>query len=181
MNEYGILFYLLSRHRYENEDNKMELIGSNSEDLCNKLGYTGKLATIQLKNILIQFSEDISPFGLKIQQNPFNNYWYLTQAEDIQDFFKANPVFDRKRLAATLSTIISLCLIHSGPVEMALIKKIRKKKDIHTDIEELISMQLIIQKGSLIRIHPNMGYYLDIDKFSDYMEKEAHHEISQVK
>ncbi|WP_371801650.1 hypothetical protein [Candidatus Lokiarchaeum ossiferum] len=174
LNEYAILFHLLSRQQSDNSLPGKILIGSHSEELKEKLGMKGKIGQDQYQRLLEQFAENIKPFGLKIRQNPFNHYWYLTQNQDIQNIFAGNPFSNKTRLAATFTVILSLCLINSGSTDLGTIQKVRKKMDIQGDVEELCQLYLLKQSGNQVKIHENVGYYLDLDQFSQFMETEAY-------
>ena len=174
LNEYSILFHLLTQQKFESSSPNKLFIGARVEEIKEKLKMTGKYSQDQFHEIMAQFSQNIHPFGLVVRQNPFNQFWYLTQNQDIQSFFKSNPFQNKPRLAATFATILSLCLITSGSTDISALRKIRQKKDVQSDIDELVHLQLIEQSGNRINMHVNIGYYLDIELFSKYMEKEAH-------
>lgn len=181
LNEYSILFHLLSRQKNDHILPHKLIIGSHFDELKEKLGLTGKNAQDQFQKLLGQFAENIQPFGLKISQNPFNQHWYLTQNQDIQKILAGNPFSNKTRLAATFTVILSLCLINSGPTDLASIQKMRKKLDIQADVEELCQLNLLIQSGNQVKIHENVGYYLDLDLFSEFMETEAYRAVNLSK
>jgi hypothetical protein len=186
MNEYSILVHLLTRNSSESVKNsnvdpkikspakyKTIKIGAVESDIHKALSLTGRNAKIQFNQLLSEFSRVIQPFGMVIKQNPFDKHWFLTQNSEIHEFFKANPFSNKSRLAATLFTIISLCFIHSGSVDIQTIQKIRKKKDIQTDLTELVQQGFILLDENNVSIHPNLGYYIDLDQFLVMLEQNS--------
>lgn len=175
MNQYSILMYLLSKTEKETIDINYKIIGATEEELCEQLHFTGKYAKIKLYKLMEQFDKSINVFNLQIKQNPFNLRWYLTQSSEIEDFFKSNPFSGKTRLAATLFVVLSLCLTNSGKTDITSIQKLRKKKDIKDDLQELDTLNFItLEKNSnQISIHPNLGYYMDLENFMTFLEKKA--------
>lgn len=178
MNEYSILFHLLSRQKSDSSSPTTLIVGASGDEIKENLGMGGKYSHHRFLSLLEQFSQNIQPFGLILRQNPFNHLWYLTQKQDVQNFFHTNPFQNKPRLAATFATILSLCLINSGSTDLSTIQKMRKKKDIQTDIDELVHLLLINQSGNQIKLHENVGYYMDVELFSQYMEKEAYQSMN---
>jgi len=145
--------------------------GCHSDELCKELKYTGKTAIMQLTQLMGSFSHAIHPFGLKIRQNPFNHYWYITEDVDIQEYFLNNPFENKIRLGATLAVIISLCLVHGGKIDYTTLQNARKKKDLSEDLKDLESQGFILLSENQIELSPNLGYYLNLDKFLKKIEK----------
>ncbi len=174
MNEYTILMHLLTRTKQGISNDKLDIIGASVEELCDNLHFTGKFAKIQLHELMDQFSKAISIFNLQLKQNPFNFRWYLTQSSEIEEIFNSNPFNGKPRIAATLCTVLSLCLTNSGKIDINSVKKIRNKKDIIKDLHELEKSNFIImeKKSNQISINPNLGYYLDIEGFLNLLENE---------
>ena len=174
MNEYTILMYLLTRSKQEISNDKLEIIGASEEELCDYLNFSGKFAKIRLHELMDQFTKSISIFNLQIKQNPFNFRWYITQSSEIQEFFKSNPFSGKPRIAATLCTVLSLCLTNSGQIDINTVQKIRNKKDIRKDLLELEKFNFINieKKGNQVSINPYLGYFMDIEGFLNLFETE---------
>ena len=174
MNEYTILMYLLTRTKQGISNDKPEIIGTSEEELCVSLHFTGKFAKIQLHELMDQFSKSISIFNLQLKQNPFNFRWYLTQSSEIEEFFSSNPFSGKPRIAATLCTVLSLCLTNSGKIDINSVQKIRNKKDIRKDLQELEKFNFINmeKKSNLISINPYLGYFMDIEGFLNILDNE---------
>ena len=174
MNEYTILMYFLTRTKQGISNDKPEIIGVSEEELCDHLQFTGKFAKIQLHELMDQFSKSISIFNLQLKQNPFNFRWYLTQSSEIEEFFNSNPFSGKPRIAATLCTVLSLCLTNSGKIDINSVQKIRNKKDIRKDLQELEKFNFINmeKKSNQISINPYLGYFMDIEGFLIILENE---------
>jgi len=174
MNEYTILMHMLTRTKQVISTEKNEIIGASEEELCDQLHFTGKFAKIQLHELMDQFSKSISIFNLQLKQNPFNFRWYITQSSEIGEFFNSNPFSGKPRIAATLYTVLSLCLTNSGKIDINSVQKIRNKKDIRKDLQELEKFNFINmeKKSNQISINPYLGYYLDIEGFLNILDKE---------
>ena len=172
MNEFGILMHLLSRSKTTSDVNHPILqYGCHSDELCKELKFTGKTAMNQLSQLMASFSHSIRPIGLQIRQNPFNHYWYIIEDVDIQEYFFNNPFENKIRLGATLSVIISLCLVHGGKIDYTTLQNARKKKDLSEDLKDLESQGFILLSENQIELSPNLGYYLNLDKFLKKIEK----------
>jgi hypothetical protein len=172
LNEFGILMHLLSRSRMTSDaKNPILQYGCHSDELCKELKFTGKTAIIQLTQLLASFSHAIHLIGLQIRQNPFNHYWYVTQDTDIQNYFLNNPFENKIRLGATLSVIISLCLVHGGKIDHVTLQNTRKKKDLSEDLKELETQGFIVVSKNQIELSPNLGYYLNLDLFLKNIDK----------
>ena len=174
MNEYTILMYLLTRTKQGISNDKPEIIGASEEELRDHLHFTGKFAKIQLQELMDQFSKSISIFNLQLKQNPFNFRWYITQSSEIEEFFNSNPFSGKPRIAATLCTVLSLCLTNSGKIDINSVQKIRNKKDIRKDLQELEKFNFINmeKKSNQISINPYLGYFMDIEGFLNFIENE---------
>ncbi|MHA1474452.1 MAG: hypothetical protein ACTSRX_07560 [Promethearchaeota archaeon] len=174
MNEYTILMYLLTRTKQGISTDKTEIIGASEEELCDHLHFTGKFTKIQLHELMDQFSKSISIFNLQLKQNPFNFRWYITQSSEIGEFFNSNPFSGKPRIAATLCTVLSLCLTNSGKIDINSVQKIRNKKDIRKDLQELEKLNFINmeKKSNQISINPYLGYFMDIEGFLNLFENE---------
>jgi len=172
LNEFGILMQLLSRSKVISDvKNPILHYGCHTDELCKELKFTGKTAMIQLSQLMTSFSRAIRPFNLQIRQNPFNHYWYITQDADIQNFFGNNPFQDKIRLGATLSVIISLCLVHGEKIDYVTLQNTRKKKNISEDLKDLESQGFIILSENQIELSPNLFYYLNVDRFLNNIEQ----------
>jgi hypothetical protein len=145
--------------------------GATEAELCEALNYTGKHATTMLKELLYKFSQAVGVFGLVVRQNVFTKNWFVTIKSEIQEFFQANPFLYKKRVAATLCTVLLLALTQGGSTSLQQVQEIRQKKDITDDIDELIQMQFIQREGATLTIDPNLAYYLDLDAFIKYMDQ----------
>ncbi|MHA1765910.1 MAG: hypothetical protein DRO88_06935 [Promethearchaeia archaeon] len=174
MNEFTILMHLLSQTKQSPSSNSFEILGASEEELCDYLNYTGKLAKIKLHELMDQFSKSIAIFNLELKQNPFNFRWYLSQSSETEEFFNSNPFSGKPRIAATLCTILSLCLVNSGKTNIDSIQKLRNKKDIRDDIKELEKLKFVNvqKKGNQVSINPYLGYFMDIEAFLDLMGSE---------
>ena len=173
MNELGILLHILSQRTPITKTNWINSeFGATEEEICKTLKFEGKNQRTQFLNILKEFTNFIMPLNLEVRQNMFNQKWFLTQQNTIQEFFKTNPFLNKKRLAATMIIIISLCITQNGETTISEIKKIRKKKDITDDLKDLEELNLITQDDqNNISLHPNIGYYVNIDQFLEILEK----------
>ncbi len=173
MNEYSILFYLLSKTSPNADYPDFQQLGESEEKICEALKYTGKVAHIRFQRILEEFSRNVQPFGLIIRKNPFNNCWFLIQSSEIQEFFHANPFEDKNRLPATLCIIIALALTQSDSISIDKIKELRKKKDITEDLETLEDLNFIIIEENRVYLHPNLGYFLNFETFLEDLAKKS--------
>ena len=81
MNEYSILFNLLTQRASENG---VDTIGVPEKKLLEVLKFTGKNDNIRLHKKLEEFSKNIHIFGLKLRRNPI---WPVAQNEQ----FRAQP------------------------------------------------------------------------------------------
>ena len=174
MNEYTILMHLLTRTKQGDSNDHLEIIGSSEEELCDNLKFSGKFAKIQLHELMDQFSKSISIFNLQLKQNPFNFRWYITQSSEIEELFNSNPFSGKPRIAATLCTVLSLCLTNYGKIDINSVQKIRNKKDIRKDLHELEKFNFINieKKGNQVSINPYLGYFMDIEGFLNLFENE---------
>lgn len=174
MNEYTILMHMLTRTKQVISNEKNEIIGASEEELCDQLHFTGKFAKIQLHELMDQFSKSILIFNLQLKQNPFNFRWYITQSSEIEEFFNSNPFSGKPRIAATLCTVLSLCLTNSGKIDINTVQKIRNKKDIRKDLLELEKFNFINieKKGNQVSINPYLGFFMDIEGFLNLLENE---------
>lgn len=170
MNEYGILMFLLTRTRQFVEFPQVMHIGSTEDELISELGFSGKNAKNDYLHLLEQFHNLISPLGLIIKQNIFTRYWFITVKSEIQEIF-SDSGFLSKKTAATLATILILCLSGDGSTTIQEIQDQRNKKEISDDLDDLISHYLIVKDGINIKIHPNLGYHLDFDQFLIILDK----------
>lgn len=160
MNELSIVMHLLSRRV-----NKYQ-IGANEEEICKVLGASGKYQTILFNQILVQLSHYIEILGLIIRYNPIDNHWYIVHESGITDIIKANPFEDKPRLAASLFTVIISCFSNFGRTTISEITKLRKKKSLLTDLQELeqIGYILVDKNTAEITLTPLLGYELDINQ-----------------
>jgi hypothetical protein len=166
--------HLLTRTKQGTSNEKLEIIGASEEELCENLNYSGKFAKIQLHELMDQFTKSISIFNLQIKQNPFNFRWYVAQTSEVEEFFKSNPFSGKPRIAATLCTVLSLCLTNSGQIDINTVQKMRNKKDIRRDLQELEKFNFlnIEKKGNQVSINPYLGYFMDIEGFLNLFENE---------
>ena len=160
MNELSLLMYLLSKKDIVDE------MGSTKEEILDFLKITGRNSAYFFRNLLIELSNYIAPLGLEIRFNPLNNRWFLTFKSNMNELVLANPFQDKPRLAATLFSIIVLCLKNNGVVKIAELQKARHKKDVRNDIAELESLGYIqmIKSSNDIRLTPLIGYQLNLEK-----------------
>lgn len=170
MNEFSVLMYMLSRAVSSEDPLLSKEIGASEEELCTALNYTGKNAHVQLQSLLASLAESVAVFGLVVRQNPFTQHWFITSRSEIQERCGANPFLGKKRLAATLCTILLLVLSQGGSTTIQKIQEARKKKDIEDDLQDLIALEFITRDGSTINIHPNLGYYFDINQLLLFLE-----------
>jgi hypothetical protein len=170
MNEYNILMYLLTRSRKFDDNPQVLHIGSTEEELLSELGFSGKNAKNEYLTLLQQFNNLIGPLGLILKQNLFTRYWFLTVKSEVQEMF-FDTGFLTKKSAATLATVLILCLSQDGSTTVQEIQEHRNKKDIIDDLDNLISHYLLIRDGTTIRIHPSLGYHLDFEQFLLFLDK----------
>ena len=111
------------------------------------------------------FSRSISPFGLVLRQNPFTQHWFLTQSLEINDTFASNPFEDSQRLGATLCAILLFVVGTGKSLSIQELQEIRGKKDLQPDLKLLVEKHFIILEDQNIRLDPNVGNYMDLDRF----------------
>jgi hypothetical protein len=159
MNELSIVMHLLSRRV-----NKYQ-IGASEEEICNMLDISGRYQATLFHQILVRLSHYIEILGLNIRYNPINNHWYIAHESGISDIIKANPFEDKPRLAASLFIVIISCFSNFGKTTISEIAKLRKKKSILTDLQELeqIGYILLDKNNAEISLTPLIGYELDIN------------------
>ncbi|MHA1749785.1 MAG: hypothetical protein ACTSYF_14220 [Promethearchaeota archaeon] len=157
MNEFQLITYLLSK--------KGEQIGVDEESLLKALKLEGAAGAQKLHLMLDEYAKMINVFGLKIQRNPLNNKWFLTYSDSISEQFKINPFIGRTRLASTFLSIVLLTLFNENKVTIDLIQKIRNKKTISDDIEELINLGIIERRNDEILLTDKSGFYINFLKF----------------
>jgi len=173
MNEYSILIHLLTQKRENSSLKNTEILGATQKEICKKLKFTGKSASIRFYSLLEEVSKNLRAFGLHIQKNPLNNHWFITQDSEIQEFSQANPFHDKPKLAATLCAVLAVSLTQASSVSVDQVKEVRKKKNLMNDLKALEKMKFIILSENQILIHPNIGYFLNIDQFIELLEKRA--------
>ncbi len=173
MNEYSLIMAALTKYSLDPGTHLKTKLGTSSKELCKILGFTDKFKFERLREKLFSFVQYISPLGLQLRQNPFTQRWFLTSSKESSEFLHLNPFFDHPRLGATLYTIIALSFIHNNKISRETIKEYRKKKDISKDLEELEKMQFIICHTQDISLHPNLGYYINLQDFSNISENLA--------
>ena len=110
MNEYSILYHLLTRKMQKSSNSKEFDLGITEENLNEALNMPKKDNFQTLRRTLQEFSRAIQPFGLLLRKNPFNNHWFISQTSEISELFSTNPFNSKPRLAATLTVIIGLCI-----------------------------------------------------------------------
>lgn len=160
MNELSIVMHLLSRRV-----NKYQ-IGATEEEICKILDIMGKYQTSLFNQILVHLSHYIEILGLNICYNPIDNHWYIAHESGISDIVKANPFEDKPRLAASLFIVIISCFSNFGRTTISEITKLRKKKSLLTDLQELeqIGYILVDKNTAEISLTPLIGYELDINR-----------------
>lgn len=143
--------------------------------MMKKLGLKGDEGLHQLYALLDSYSNKIEIFGLKVERNPLNGYWFLTYLDELGELTTVNPFSGRTRIAMTFISILIAAICNDTTPSMEEIKKIRKKKDITRDLKDLEELGLIeIEKG-LVRLTEKVGFYIDVikflEKFKQYLEK----------
>jgi hypothetical protein len=165
MNQFSILLHLLTRSKASTQDPSFLIRGETMDNICSTLGFTSKTRHIEFFELLQKFSRYIQPLGLQMKQNLFNRHWFLIQESSIQNWLHANPFADKKSLGATMAVIISLSLLHGQEIDFQLINQYRKKKSLDDDLTKLHELRFIIRNKNKVKLHPNLGYYLDFNKF----------------
>jgi hypothetical protein len=177
MNEFSVLMHLLSRQQPGPTGN----LGATEEELFQALGYSGRDKEQLFQNLLTNFNEAIFPFGLHVAQNPFNFYWYISQDSQLNNFFQSSPLSNRPRLAATLCTILLFSLSTGKTITIQELQELREKKSIQEDLDDLVQLRYIQIEKQYIRLDPYLGYFLDVENFMDYMEKQLGQESIEMK
>jgi len=121
---------------------------------------------------LEEINTNLTAFGLEIKLNPSNDHWFLSFKDNIEDL----PTIPKNRLlstklSATLFSILILSISEGGRVSISEIRKIRNKKDISQDLEELKDLGFILINGNLINLTSKLFYYIDIDEISSEINK----------
>ena len=171
MNEFGILMYLLTRKTEDIEDVKTIQIGALESEIKKTLGYSGQSGPGQYQKLLNSFSSAIRPFGLELRKNPLNQHWFVVQDRELLKILKGNPFSNKPRLAATLCSILMLCLSENGRTTVEKIAEVRKKKDVRQDLVELEKGGFIEISQNIVSLHVNIGYYLALDDFLEMLER----------
>ena len=160
MNEITILMQLLS--------NKLNLfeMGATKEEILHSLNIKDKNQAIYFQDLITNLSNYIEPLGLQIRFNPLNSRWFINFDSDVSDFISANPFEGKPRLAATLFYTLVCCLKNLGVGKIHEIQKLRKKKGIIEDLNELRKMGYLELNKNLgeVRLSPLIGYQLDLEK-----------------
>jgi hypothetical protein len=167
MNEFQILSYLLSR--------RGDTIGADESTIMQKLGLKGDEGLQQLYSLLDSYSNRIEIFGLKVERNPLNGYWFLTYSDELGEFATVNPFSGRTRIAMTFISILIAATCNDTAPSIEEIKKIRKKKDITRDLKDLEELGLIEMEKGLIHLTEKVGFFIDVtgflEKFKQFLEK----------
>ncbi|MHA1370610.1 MAG: hypothetical protein ACTSWN_14020 [Promethearchaeota archaeon] len=160
MNEFQILTYMLSKKGRE--------VGADDHEIMKKLGMDEDKDFQALHQLLKSYSEYISVIGLKVQQNPLNNKWFLTYSDNIDKMIKINPFQGRTRIATTLVAILIAIMCQDENekiITIEQIRRIRKKQNIERDLKDLEELGLIEINKNKITITDNVGFYIDIPEF----------------
>jgi hypothetical protein len=158
-------------HLLSQKSNDSKIIGVTKKEVCNYLDLPNKNRNFYFQELITNLADYIKPLGLQIRFNPINAHWYLSFEESVSDSIKANPFSDKPRLPATLFCIITVAIMHSGIIKVNDVQKLRKKKGIHRDLEDLEHMGYISLKKDkkgveLIRLTPLLGYQINLEKMS---------------
>lgn len=158
INEFSILMNLLSRRVNKNQ------IGATKKEIMNALNLKEKKDNYYLQELLTELSNYIEPLGLYIRFNPMDDHWFISHDFETSNLLSANPFEDKPKLAATLFCILVCCLTNSGPSSIKQIKKLRKKKGVRKDLQELEKMGYIDinDEKKEVFLTPLIGYKLDI-------------------
>jgi hypothetical protein len=160
MNEISILMYLLSQRGSHHE------FGATREEIIDRLNPGKKAENFVFNNVMTKLSNYIDPLGFQINYNPLNSHWYLSIKNEITEFFGANPFNEHPSLAATLFCTLTCCLKNRGKTSIQEIKKIRKKKNLISDLKALETKGYISinSKNRSVELTPLIGYQIDIER-----------------
>jgi len=160
MNEISVLMNLLSKKRSNIQ------IGAPKKEILENLGLNEKNGSIYFQKLLIELSNYLRPIGMEIRYNPLNFHWFITFESEISELISANPFEGRPSLAATLFCAITYCLKSSGKASILDIQKLRNKKHILEDLQELETLGYIEinKETNHVKLTPLIGYKLDIPK-----------------
>nr|MDO8115631.1 hypothetical protein [Candidatus Sigynarchaeota archaeon] len=157
MNEFSVITVMLSKRGDE--------IGATDEMLLKQLGYEGEEALGDLYRLLDAYAKHVEVIGLRVEQNPLNGYWFLSQSEDTTGAARINPFQGRSRLASTLIAILIATASNKNEATISSVKKIRNVKDISIDLKDLENMGLIKLKGEIVNITDKIGFYVNLPDF----------------
>jgi hypothetical protein len=152
-------------HLLSNKDGIYQ-IGKTEEEILQVLSIKDKNRTLHFQNLINNLSNYIEPLGLELRYNPIDSHWFISHEPEISDIISANPFEGRPRLAATLFCTLVCCLQNSGIGKIQDIKKLRNKKNVMEDLNELENMGYIeIKKDSMdIILTPLIGYQLNMEQ-----------------
>jgi hypothetical protein len=160
MNEISLLMYMLSRKvgKYQK--------GATLEEISKKLNFTPKTESVKFHTLITHLSNYIEPIGLQISYNALDSHWFISHQEDLEEVISANPFEDKPRLAATLFVVLTVCLKNIGRGKISEIQKLRKKKGIMKDLNDLeeIGYLSIEEEENIVKLTPLIGYQLDLEK-----------------
>ena len=159
--------YLLSRRGDD--------IGADEATMMKRLGLKGDEGLHQFYSLLDSYSNRIEIFGLKVERNPLNGYWFLTHSDELDELAGVNPFPGRSRIAMTFVSILIAATCAETAPSIEEIKKIRKKKDITRDLKDLEELGLVEIKKGVVKLTDKVGFYIDMtaffEKFKQFLEK----------
>ena len=165
MNEAELMIYVLSQKK----DNIT--VGATEEELLKKLAFTDRNRKQKLLVLIDELSKNIYHLGLRIKYNPANQHWFIGFKDNsISSMLDANNNNLPTKLAATLFTILILSINSKSKIQISEIKKIRKKKDIRTDLEELEEKGYIKINSNAVNLTPKIFYFVDIDELASEIQ-----------
>jgi len=165
MNEAQLLMYLLSRKKNES------VIGATKDEMCSKLGLTGRNGDYKFWNLLREFNQSLFTMGLTIKHNPVNNHWFVGFQEKMDSRFAGTMPTLTPRLAATLFTILLLYLGKTSKITSAKVTELREKQDISRDLGDLEQLGYITSDKDVIVLTPKVFYFIDVNELIERIKQ----------
>ena len=165
MNAAEYLIYLLTYRKDE------FTIGMNEKELLYRLSLTDKNAKFKLLNLLEELNANLSIMGLNVKFNPANDHWFISFKDKLPILSKDYSDYGLSHsLAATLLCILILSISKGGSIPLKEVSSIRKKKNIHDDIESLEKSGYILNKKGNLTLTPRIFYYIDVESIIEEMK-----------
>ncbi|MHA1731469.1 MAG: hypothetical protein ACTSU5_05975 [Promethearchaeota archaeon] len=156
MNEISIITYLLSRTVGKRKR------GATEEEIKKALHLPEKTARTHILNLFREVEGRVGVMGLEIRFNPLDQNWFLAFKGEVTELTGHNPFRDRKRLGATLFALLTLVFSSGNGVSLENLRKVRKKKDLGTDLKELEQAGFVDIDGDKVYLTPLVGYHCDL-------------------